>query len=71
MTTPIVTTMFVPPIKSLLVTNVLRIQLPKYHDNDDLVSHLRQLTKVCVTNGENTHDHKLYSFSKFIERKSC
>jgi hypothetical protein len=40
-TTPIVTpTMFVPPIMALLATNVLCIQLPKYHDNDDPMSHL-------------------------------
>jgi hypothetical protein len=60
MTTPIVTlNMFVLPIMALPTANVLHIQLPKYHDNDDPVSHLRQLTKICVTNGENTHDHKL------------
>jgi hypothetical protein len=41
MTTPIVTsTMFIPPIMALSTANVLHIQLPKYHDNDDLVSHL-------------------------------
>jgi hypothetical protein len=51
--------MFVPPIMALPTVNVLCIQLPKYHDNDDLVSHLRQFTKVCVTNGKNIPDHKL------------
>lgn len=41
MTTPINTTiMFVSPIMALPATNVLRIQLPKYHDNDDSMSHL-------------------------------
>jgi hypothetical protein len=41
MTTQIVTiTMFVPPIMALPIANVLCIQLPKYHDNDDLVYHL-------------------------------
>ncbi len=59
-TTLIVTlTMFVLPIMALPASNVLHIQLPKYHDNDDPMSHLRQLTKVCVTNGENAPDHKL------------
>jgi hypothetical protein len=40
-TTSIVTlTMFVLPIMALLASNVLRIQLAKYHDNHDPVSHL-------------------------------
>jgi hypothetical protein len=34
------------------LANALRIQLPKYHDNEDLVLHIRQLTKMCVTNGK-------------------
>lgn len=43
MTTLIITsTMFVPPIMALPTTNVLHIQLPKYHDNDDPISHLQQ-----------------------------
>jgi len=51
MTTPIVTlTMFVLPIMTLPVANVLHIQLPIYHDNDDPSFHLQQLTKICVTN---------------------
>jgi hypothetical protein len=33
--------------------NMLRIQLPLYQDGDDPTSHLQQLTKVCVTSGEN------------------
>jgi hypothetical protein len=35
----------------LLAGNVLQIlnQLLKYQNNDELVSHLWQLTKVCVT----------------------
>jgi len=41
MSTPIVTTtMFILPSMALLIANVLCIQLPKYRDNDDLVSHL-------------------------------
>ncbi len=51
--------MFVLLIMALLAANVLCIQLPKYHDNDDPMSHLQQLTKVYVTNGENTRDYKL------------
>jgi hypothetical protein len=54
--------MFVPPIMVLPIANVLCIQLPKYHDNDHLVSHLQQLTKACVTNGENILNHKLQYF---------
>ncbi len=44
------------------VDNVLRIQLPKYHDEDEPLSHIRQLTKACVTNGENIDLHKLQYF---------
>jgi hypothetical protein len=40
-------------------TNVLCIQLLKYHDNDDPVIHIQQLTKVYVTSGEYIDDHKL------------
>jgi hypothetical protein len=54
---------------ALLVANVLRIQLSKYHDNDDPMSHLRQLTKLCVTNGDNTHDYKLQYFPNSLKGK--
>jgi len=33
--------MNVPPITAVPFANVLRIQLPKYHDNKDLVLHIR------------------------------
>ncbi len=70
MTTVIVTpTMFVPPIMALPTTNVLHIQLPKYHDNDDPVSHLQQLTKVFVTNAKNILDHKLQYFPNSLKGK--
>jgi hypothetical protein len=41
----------------LLAGNILQIvnQLPKYQNNDDLVSELWWLTKVCVTNMDNDH----------------
>ncbi len=66
-TTSIVTPiMFVPPIMALTTTNVLCIQLPIY-DNDNLMFHLRQLTKVCVTNGENILDHKLQYFPNLFK----
>ncbi len=54
--------MSVPPIIAVPLANVLRIYLSKYHDNEDLVLHIRQLTKVCVTNGEYTNYHKLQYF---------
>jgi hypothetical protein len=54
--------MNVNPFMVVIPTNVLCIQPPKYHDNDDLVIHIRQLTKVCVTNGEDINDHKLQYF---------
>ncbi len=46
----------------LPTTNVWYIQPSKYHDNDDLMSHLQKLTKVCVTNKEDTNNHKLQHF---------
>jgi len=39
--------------------NILRIQLPLYQDGDDPTSHLQQLTKACVTSGENIGAHNL------------
>jgi hypothetical protein len=61
--------MFVPPIMDLPTVNVLCIQLPKYHDNDDPMSHLRQSTKLCVTNGENIPDNKLQYFPNLLKGK--
>jgi len=69
-TTPIITlTMFVLPIMALPTLNVLHIQLPKYHDNGDPMSHLQQLTKVCVTNGKNIPNHKLQYFPNSLKGK--
>jgi hypothetical protein len=51
---------FVPEVTMVATMgNVLCIQLPKDHDNDDPISHLRKLTKVCATNGKNTSAVKL------------
>jgi hypothetical protein len=47
---------------AILVTNVLRILLPKFHDGDDVITHIGKLTKVCVTNGEDIDAHKLQYF---------
>jgi hypothetical protein len=51
--------MNVPSFMAIAPTNVLRIQLPKYHNNDNLVLHIWQLTKVCVTNGEDIDAYKI------------
>jgi hypothetical protein len=51
--------------------NALRIQLPKYHNNEGLVLHIRQLIKVCVTNGKNTNDHKLQYFPNSSRGKAA
>ncbi len=51
--------MNVLPIMALVTTNVLCIQLPEYHDNDDPILHIWQLIKVCLTNQEDTKYHKL------------
>jgi len=60
--TILVPTMNIIPTTILPTINVWCIQPPKYHDNDDLMSHLQKLTKVCVTNKEDTNNHKLQYF---------
>jgi hypothetical protein len=47
---------------AIMVRNVLRISLPKFHDGDDVVTHIERLAKVCVTNGEDIDAHKLQYF---------
>jgi len=64
----IVATMNMNPLMVVVPTNVLHIQLSKYHDDDDLVIHIRQLTKVCVINGKDTNNHKLQFFPIFLKR---
>lgn len=61
----------VPPV-SMVATmgNVLCIQSPKYHDNDDPISHLQQLTKICATNGKNINANKLQYFPNFLEGRT-
>jgi len=56
------------PLMVIILVNVLCIQLLKYHDNDDLVIHIRQLIKVCVTNGKDIDDHKFQYFPNFLRR---
>ncbi len=45
----------------------MRIQLPKYQDNENPVLHVRELTKVCVINGENIDNHKLQYFPNYLK----
>ncbi len=52
-------TMNVPSFMVVAPINVLRIKLPKYHNNENLVLHIWQLTKECVTNGEESDAHKI------------
>ncbi len=62
--------MNINPLMVVVLANVLRIQLPKYHDNDDHVKHIRQLTIVCMTNGEDTNNHKLKYFPNSLKGKT-
>ncbi len=39
--------------------NILQITLPKFHDGDDAITHIRRLTKICVMNGEDSDARKL------------
>lgn len=54
--------MNIPPLMVVTPTNVSRIQLPKYHNNDDPILHVRHLAKVCVTNVEDTNARKIQYF---------
>jgi hypothetical protein len=56
--------MAVPP------ANALWIQLLEYHDNENLVLHIQQLTKVCVINGKNTNHHKLQYFPNSLKGRA-
>jgi hypothetical protein len=58
------------PIVVVVLVNVLCIQLLKYHDKDDLVMHIWQLTKVYVTNGKDTDDHKLQYFPNSLRGRA-
>jgi hypothetical protein len=58
------------PFIVVIHANILHIQLPMYHDNDDIVTHIQQLIKICVTNGEDTDDHKLQYFPNSLIRKT-
>jgi len=58
------------PIMVVVLVDVLRIQLLKYHDNDDLIIYIQQLIKVCVTNEENMDDHKVQYFFNSFKRKA-
>lgn len=58
--------MHVPLAMVVVVTNVLRIPLPKFHDGNDAVIHIGRLAKVCVTNGEDTYVHKLQYFPTIL-----
>ncbi len=72
-TQQLVTTTMVMNVNPLMVikpTNVLCNQLPNYHDNDDPVIHIWQLTKVCVTNGKDIDDHKLQYFPNYLKKKA-
>jgi hypothetical protein len=60
---------FVPLIMATLARNVLQIPLPKFHDSNDVVTHVGKLAKVCVMNGEGTNAHKITIFPYHIKRE--
>jgi hypothetical protein len=47
---------------AIVVVNILQIPLPKFHDGNDVVTHIKSLAKICVMNGEDTNAHKLQYF---------
>jgi hypothetical protein len=58
-----VVVILMPPIMVVMAANILRIPLPKFHDGNDAVTHIRRLAKLGVTNGEDNNAHKLQYFS--------
>ncbi len=62
--------MNIAPIMAIQCVNLLPIQLLKYHDNDDPILHIGQLTKGCVTNGEDIENHKIQYFPNSLKGKS-
>jgi hypothetical protein len=44
-----------PQAMAVVVGNVLRIPLPKFHYGNNVVTHVGQLAKMCMTNNENTY----------------
>jgi hypothetical protein len=48
---------------------MLKVPLPKYHDGDDPMTHVKQLTHVCIMNGENIYVHKLQNFPNTLKRQ--
>jgi hypothetical protein len=59
-----------PVTMALIVGNVLSIQLLKYHNGGEPLSHIQQLTKVCVTNSENTNLNKLQYFPDNLQGRT-
>ncbi len=59
-----------PATMALIVGNVLSIQLLKYHDGGEPLSHIQQFTKVCVTNSENNNLNKLQYFLDNLQGKT-
>jgi hypothetical protein len=53
-----------------LVANALKIPLPKYHDGDDQMTHVKQLTHVCIIYGENIYVSKLQYFPNALKRQA-
>jgi hypothetical protein len=49
----------VPPIMVVMVINILQIPLPKFHDGDDVITHIGRLAKICARNGDDNDAHKL------------
>jgi hypothetical protein len=55
---------------TIVAPNVLQIPLPKFHDGNDVVTHIGRLAKVCVTNGEDIDAHKLQYFPTTLQGKN-
>jgi hypothetical protein len=49
---------------------MLKVPLPKYHDGDDQMTHVKQLTHVCIMNDENVYVHKFQYFPNTLRRQA-
>ncbi len=55
----------------VVVTNVLRIPLLKFHDGNNAVIHIGILAKICGTNGKDTDAHKLQYFPTTLRGRNA
>jgi hypothetical protein len=54
----------------IVAINVLQIPLPKFHDGNGAIIHIRRLTKIYVMNGQDIDARKLQYFPTTLQGKN-